>query len=631
LFTQATQATQATDATRPAFSRSFRSYYQVSAWPLSLKLLLGLLLVSLAPLLIATYAITYRSTETLRQTELESLQQIAANMAGRIGQILTDSRRLAAFIASDTSLRELINKPGATNAARAKARMQQLLAANPDVDLAIVMDKQGDALMATEPTSVGRNYRFREYFISAIQGRPYTSGIIVGTAVGGSGVYIAHPIQDTEGLVAGIVMLRLTATAIAEIVEDERQNKTRIGYLVDHDGVVIYHPDPKWAQHSLSALPPETQKRIVEDRRFGKSTIESLELPALDNAVTKTKNAGAIRYVAPGGMAQVAGFSPVRVHPWTVVVEAGETAFTEPMRALFWRSAMIVLAVAALFALLAWRFALSLTRPIGALTKSAHALSDGNFADARCEVVREDEIGVLARTFNQMAITLKEREHERDIFGRLVSPEVRDKLIKGELKLGGEQLRVAVLFSDIRGFTRISEMGGAHDVVFMLNEYLTAMAEAVKPFGGYVNNFVGDAMIVIFGAPTGQADLEWRAVTAAFAMREHLALLNERRVERGDAPLDNGIGIASGRVIAGQMGSPDRCIYTVIGDTVNIAARIEGMTRDFVQHAILVNDTVANALAARPEIAVTSLGLQAVKGRQQAVAVFAVHPAAESS
>ena len=601
----------------------------ISGWPLSLKLVLGLLLVSLAPLLIATYAITHRSTETLRQAELESLQQIAANIGGRIGQILTDSRRLAAFVASDNSMHELIGKPGASNAARAKARMQQLLAANPDIDLAIVMDKQGDALMATEPTSVGRNYRFREYFISAIQGRPYTSGIIVGTAVGGSGVYIAHPIQGIDGLVAGIVMLRLTGTAIADIVEDERQNKSRIGYLVDHDGVVIYHPDSAWSQHSLMALPVDTQKRIAEDRRFGKSTIESLNLQTLNNAVTKTKNAGSVEYFSPTGTTQIAGFSPVRIHPWTVVVEANETAFTAPMRALFWRAAAIVFMVAALFALLAWRFALSLTRPISALTKSAIALSDGNFAAAQVaqrDVGRDDEIGILARTFNQMAGTLKEREHERDIFGRLVSPEVRDKLLKGELKLGGEQLRVAVLFSDIRGFTSISELGGAHDVVFMLNEYLTEMADAVKPFGGYVNNFIGDAMVVIFGAPTGQADLEWRAVAAAFAMRERLEALNGRRIARGDAPIDNGIGIASGRAIAGQMGSPERCVYTVIGDTVNVAARIEGLTREFEQHAILVNDAVASAIATRAEIGVISLGLKTVKGRQQPVGVFAVQP-----
>jgi adenylate cyclase len=603
----------------------------LNAWtasrPLWAKLVLGMLVVSLAPLLIATYAITQRGTDTLRQAELESLQQIAANIAGRVGQILTDTRRLAAFVADDEAVTSLLDKPSAANVHRAQVRMQTLLAANPDVDLAIVMDARGDALMATEPNSVGRNYRFREYFISAIQGRPYATGIIVGTAVGGAGIYIAHPVQSGKGTVSGIVMIRLTANAVTDIVEDERLNKLRKGYLVDHDGVVIYHPDPTWMQRSLLPLTPDLQKRIANDRRFAKATIDSLGLPTLDAAVTKTKNAGSVQYTNNAGGWIVAGYSPVRVHPWTVVVETDEAAFTAPLRELFWAAAAIVTAVAIVFTLLAWRFALSLTRPIAGLSLSARALQRGDFAkgeSAAAQIVRNDELGVLAKTFEQMARTLREREHERDIFGRLVSPEVRDKLIKGDLRLGGEQLRVTVLFTDIRGFSRISETSGAHDVVFMLNEYLTEMADAIKPYGGYINNYVGDAMVVVFGAPTAQTRPEWNAVQAAFAMRTRLAELNARRAARDDGPIDNGIGIASGRAIAGQMGSPERCIYTVIGDTVNIASRIESLTRQYANHPILVNGGVADAARSEAGVRVTSLGPQEIKGRANSVEVFAV-------
>lgn len=602
------------------------SLLRLATWPLAWKLIAGLLLVSLAPLLVAVWGTNQLATETLRKVELASLQQIAANIGGRIGQILTDSRRLTAFVASDPALTELVAKPGTATAARAKARMQQLLAANPDIDLAIVMNREGDALMATEPTSVGRNYKFREYFASAIQGRPYTSGIIVGTAIGGAGVYMSHPVQGADGLVAGIVMLRLTANAIAEIVEDERQDKTRVGYIVDHDGVVIYHPDPAWKQKSLVPLPTDVQQKIAQDRRFGKPTIESLGLTALDSAVTRTKNAGSVRFQTnAGGTHEVAGYAPVRIHPWTVVVATAESNFLAPMQALLRDTALVVLGVAAVFALLAWRFAKSLTTPLGELTRSARALSAGDFKSAATSIRRTDEIGELANAFNLMSTALRQREHEREIFGRLVSPDVRDKLTSGELKLGGEQLRVTVLFSDIRGFTSITEKSGAHDIVFLLNEYLTEMAEAVKPFGGYINNFVGDAIIVIFGAPTGTGNTEQLAVDAAFAMRDRLDRLNARRIARGDEPIDNGIGIACGRAIAGQMGSPDRCIYTVIGDTVNVASRIEGLTRDYPAHPVLVNDVISAALATREDVEVTSLGAQSVKGRRQAVEVFAIH------
>ncbi|MGA0019436.1 MAG: adenylate/guanylate cyclase domain-containing protein [Steroidobacteraceae bacterium] len=117
-----------------------------------------------------------------------------------------------------------------------------------------------------------------------------------------------------------------------------------------------------------------------------------------------------------------------------------------------------------------------------------------------------------------------------------------------------------------------------------------------------------------------------RAVKAAFAMRKRLAMLNQRRIARGDAPIDNGIGIASGKVIAGQMGSPERCIYTVIGDTVNIAARIESMTREFDGHPILTNDDVYEALKGSDDIAGIYLGERDVKGRKAPVKVYAVAP-----
>lgn len=599
--------------------------WKPAAWPLSVKVVAGILLTSLAPLLISAWTNTQHGVEVLRETELRNLKQIAANVSGRIAQLLTDSRRLAAYVASEPAIVELLKKPDGVKAHSARARMQQLIAVNPDIDLAIVMDNVGDAVMATESNSVGRNYRFREYFVSAIQGRPFTTGIIIGTAIGGAGVYLSHPVQGPDGLIIGIIMLRVPAQAIHNIVEDERQVRDRTGFIVDADGVVIYHPDAQWKQKSLVPLDPATQKRIAQDRRFGRETIDSLDLKSLHDAVTGTKDAGSLVYAGRDGADQVAGYAPVRIHPWTVVVTAPESAFSAPLRDFFWRNVGMVALVGILFALLALGFARSLTQPLGRLTNSARALSAGRFDEAKTDIRRADEIGVLANTFNDMAVTLRDREHERDIFGRLVSPEVRDKLIKGELKLGGEQLRVAVLFSDIRGFTSISEATGPHDVVFMLNEYLTEMAEAVKPFDGYINNFIGDAIVVVFGAPTGGDSMEWRAVQAAFAMRERLAALNERRVARGDERIDNGIGIAAGRVIAGQMGSPERCIYTVIGDTVNVAARIESLTRDVEGHAVLVNEAIEKVVRERA-VVVTDLGKHTLKGRKESVAVFAVDP-----
>jgi class 3 adenylate cyclase len=150
------------------------------------------------------------------------------------------------------------------------------------------------------------------------------------------------------------------------------------------------------------------------------------------------------------------------------------------------------------------------------------------------------------------------------------------------------------------------------------------MTNAVRPWGGYVNNFIGDAIVVIFGAPVDQPDKEWRAVAAALTMQERLAELNQHRTARGEQPIHSGIGISTGEAVAGQIGSLERLMYTVIGDAVNVAARLEALTKDYPEHPILINGLTAKALAARPNLTLKSLGPINVKGRVEPVDVYAV-------
>jgi len=261
--------------------------------------------------------------------------------------------------------------------------------------------------------------------------------------------------------------------------------------------------------------------------------------------------------------------------------------------------------------------------PLIELSHMAQRVQGGDLA-ARVDVRSQDEVGILAGAFNTMTAGLRERERERDIFGRVVSPEVREKLLSGQLALGGEILWVAVLFSDIRGFSTMSEKMSPEEVVALLNEYLAEMTAAIRPWGGYINNFIGDAIVAIFGAPVDQPDKEWRAVAAALAMRERLAGLNRRRVARGELPIDNGVGISTGEAVAGQIGSLERLMYTVIGDTVNVAARLETLTKKYPEHPILINGTTAEALKGRADLVLKSLGPISVKGRAEPVDVYAV-------
>lgn len=263
-------------------------------------------------------------------------------------------------------------------------------------------------------------------------------------------------------------------------------------------------------------------------------------------------------------------------------------------------------------------------KPINRIKEVAYRVEGGNLDLIKLPSQTCQELEILSQGISNMISGLQERERERDIFGKVVSPEVREKLLQGQLKLGGELCWVSVLFSDIRSFSTLSEQMKPQEVVAFLNEYLTEMAIAIRPWGGYINNFIGDAIVAIFGAPLYQANTEWCAVGAALSMRDRLEKLNQKRIKRGELPISTGIGISTGEVVAGQIGSLERLLYTVIGDAVNVASRLEGLTKQYTPYTILINEQTASALQDNPEILLKNLGQIKVKGRQQSVEVYAV-------
>lgn len=265
-----------------------------------------------------------------------------------------------------------------------------------------------------------------------------------------------------------------------------------------------------------------------------------------------------------------------------------------------------------------------LVKPINQIKEVTHRVENGDLEVKKLEIETCQELEILTHAINNMILGLRERERERDIFGRVVSPEVREKLLQGQLKLGGELCWVSVLFTDIRNFSTLSEQMQPQEVVAFLNEYLTEMTDAIRPWGGYVNNFIGDAIVAIFGAPLSPAETEWRSVAAALTMRQRLEELNQRRILRGEVPIQAGIGISSGEVVAGQIGSLERLLYTVIGDAVNVAARLETLTKEYPEYTILINESTASAIADHHGIVLKSLGKIKVKGRQKSVEVYAV-------
>ncbi len=235
-------------------------------------------------------------------------------------------------------------------------------------------------------------------------------------------------------------------------------------------------------------------------------------------------------------------------------------------------------------------FSKTLTGPLGRLMKAASTIEQGDFSVVIEEKSR-DEIGKLSESFMQMARGLTERENIKDAFGKFVNRELADLVMKGELKLGGERKEAAVFFSDIRSFTAISENLEPEEVVEFLNEYMTIMVDCVNRNYGSVDKFIGDSIMAIWGAPLSHGNDTENAINGALMMRKALLEFNKNRGSEKKPVIKIGCGINTGPVLAGQIGSQEKMEYTVIGDTVNLASRIESLNKPFGTDILISRDS----------------------------------------
>jgi len=260
----------------------------------------------------------------------------------------------------------------------------------------------------------------------------------------------------------------------------------------------------------------------------------------------------------------------------------------------------------------------SVSKPLSDMEEAMKSVAHGSF-DVRIPVVSNDEIGAVSEGFNRMIARLKESESIKESFGKYVSEEIRDEILKGNIPLDGEMKRVTLLFSDLRNFTPFVESTHPKHVVAIMNQYFSEMTEAIKENRGLVLQYVGDEIEAVFGAPLGYESHPDMAVHAALEMRRRLAVLNQSLENQGFKPLRHGIGIHTGAVLAGNIGSKERVSYAMVGDTVNLASRISGLTKDFSWDAILSQTTHDLLTGSYP---MERLPAARVKGKKDEVTVY---------
>lgn len=541
-----------------------------------------MLLLTIVPLVIAGLLSLTGSSQRLKLEQERRTRQTAELLAGRVRQLMLSGEQLAAMIATTPATVEILSGTLPSDDSL-RAELRSVVRSHPEIDRVQVLDARGQVLVAypeghaSRPAAPAPNRQAVEW---------------IARRAPDGGADVRHPVltgSHTPRLL-GAVVVGLPRDAIAETIELPADSSEDVRALL-HDG-------------------------------FGALIASASHAPDATIALTSTSRSGSTRTDALVADAHAhAG--------WSVRVIESLDTYRALMREELLNFSLVVLAVSCLAAGVAWRFARGLAHDVRSVARSARAILRGHYLNAHVELDRDDELGLLAQSFNHMSWELEKRERERDVFGRLVSPEVRDQLLQGELMLGGHEVEVTVLLTDIRGFTQLCADMKPRDIVLTLNEYFTRMTEAVQRYGGYVNNFMGDAMVVVFGAPTPDEHRVERALYAAVEMQRSLEEFNRERAAYGAPPLVIGIGLASGTALAGQIGSPERCIYTVIGDTVNIAARLESLSKEHPEVNVLVNRQTRELLPDGLGSLLVPLGARQVKGRDRSVEVYALPREAE--
>jgi len=523
-----------------------------------------------------------------REDERDMLEQVERRVNGanrRFGIEVDEYQENAKLALSLTDHSTRFPKALAAHDAAGASKLVRTLADTYKHRIVLAADARGVILASGNaehaPTSLGPEAS--PAFARLLAGQPLAGVIEVKLDRGvGYALASAKPVLLDGQQIGAIALL----TPIDGAYLDSLEAKINADLSMRVNGEVVAscpdHPLPELDAHTTSVVFTESGGKLFAVKNFRP---EKLQSPGLTIEITASRDVTELRdelrrdtFVHLGGLA-------------------------------------VLLLVVLAFAL---RFASRIGRAVDAISEAAGAVKAGKYVTA--PVVKSgDELEALTLDFNAMVEGLRERDRLRDTFGRYVTRQVADHLMKGNVNLGGELVPVTVLFSDIRSFTSISESMEPRALLDFLNEYFSGMVESVMRHHGVVDKFIGDAIMAVFGAPVPHPDDPLHAVQAALDMRERLREVNEVFRARGLPEIRTGIGLHSGQVVAGNMGHVDRMEYTVIGDAVNLASRLEGLTKELGCDVIVSQDLLD--LVER-HVVVEPLRKVRVKGRDQEVMIY---------
>lgn len=369
-------------------------------------------------------------------------------------------------------------------------------------------------------------------------------------------------------------------------------------YLVNEEGKIIAHSD-------ISLVMAETNVA-------SSPIVDRMRKSPLDN--------GQFRYLNTDNEWHLGSFKKLGLGGSGIIATVPEEKAFEEVYNIQRRNIYLMIAALNIAIIVVFFFARKISDPILSLVMASEKIASGNY-NLNLKPKTRDEIGILTNSFQSMSQGLEEREKLKVSFGKFVNEDIAELSMRGELKVGGERKNCAILFSDIRSFTSISEKLRPEEVVEFLNEYMSSMVSCVKRNSGYVDKFIGDAIMATWGALKSEGNPSEQAVLATLEMRTALQKFNEGRGSTRKPKLNIGIGLNFGSVISGQIGSDEKMEYTVIGDAVNLASRVEGITKNYGLD-ILVSESIYENT--KKKFRYESLDKIKVKGKSKPVDIYAL-------
>lgn len=464
-----------------------------------------------------------------------------------------------------------------------------------------VVDREGRLLLASTLTEAPPEPLSRLAVAFSLEGKPFASDPYLSSAFKKYVLILGVPLQGSQDAPQGTLSARYDLQdRLSKLLDTTRFGESGYVVVANHDGHILGHPDPARVNDDVSTYP--AVRRALQGQRGWE--------------IGRNK-AGQERLMVYRPVKSVATVNP---KPWALVTEVETREALAPLTTFRNHFLLATAGLVVVGLLVARQVSVYIRRPLRDVLDVVRRVRDGDLTVQAPDAGR-DEMGRLSEALNGMVRGLQERDRIKEIFGRYVTTQVSEEILKGQINLGGEVRRATILFSDIRNFTTMAETMTPEQVVTFLNDYFSEMVEAVFEQGGVLDKFIGDGMMAVFGSIGDTSDHPRRAVRAALRMKARVAKINGERAVAGKPPIAIGIGIHTDDVIVGNIGSRKRLEYTVIGDGVNTCARVEGLNKEFGT-TILITETTYEAV--QGEFECRLMPEARLKGKTKAPQVYEV-------